>query len=98
MEDAAEAIVLATEKYNKSEPVNIGSGMEISIKDLVKTICEVAEYKGKIKWDKTKPDGQPRRQLDTTKAKKEFDFKAKTNFKKGLKNTIEWYEANNKRD
>ena len=96
VEDAAEAIVLATEKYNKTEPVNIGSGMEISIKDLIKTVCELARYKGKIKWDKTKPDGQPRRQLDTTRAKKEFGFKAKTNFKTGLKNTIEWYATNKK--
>ncbi len=93
-EDAAEAIVLAAESYDGHEPVNIGSGMEISIKDLVKTICAVADYKGKIKWDKTKPDGQPRRQLDTTMAKKHFGFKAKTNFKKGLKNAIEWYIEN----
>lgn len=94
VEDAAKAIVLATEKYNKGEPVNIGSGMEISIKDLIKTICDIAGYKGKIKWDKTKPDGQPRRQLDTKRAKKEFGFKAQTNFKDGLKKTIEWYIAN----
>lgn len=96
IEDAAKAIVLATEKYDGNEPVNIGSGIEISIKDLVQTICEVAGYKGKIKWDKTKPDGQPRRQLDITRAKKEFGFKAKTNFKKGLKNAIEWYMENKK--
>ena len=96
VKDAAEAIILATEKYNKGEPVNIGSGMEISIKNLVKIICLLADYKGKIWWDKTKPDGQPRRQLDTRRAKSEFNFKAKTNFKKGLKNTIEWYIKNKK--
>lgn len=96
IEDAAKAIVLATEKYDNSEPVNIGSGMEISIKDLVQTICSISGYKGKIKWDKTKPDGQPRRQLDTTRAQKEFGFKAKTDFKKGLKNEIEWYRKNKK--
>jgi GDP-L-fucose synthase len=91
VEDAAKAIVLATEKYDKGEPVNIGSGMEISIKKLIRTICSIAGYKGKIKWDKTKPDGQPRRQLDVTRAKKEFGFKANTNFKEGLRKTIEWY-------
>jgi len=91
VEDAAEAIVLATEKYDKSEPVNIGAGFEISIKDLVELIVDLIGYKGKVVWDKTKPDGQPRRMLDTTRAYKEFGFKATTNFREGLKKTIEWY-------
>jgi len=95
VEDAAQAIILATEKYNKNEPVNLGSGMEISIKNLVKTICQLMNFKGKIRWDKSKPDGQPRRMLNTHKAKKEFGFQAKTNFEKGLKKTIKWYEKNN---
>ena len=91
VEDAAEAIALATEKYNKSEPVNIGSGFEISIKNLVKLIVELMDYKGKVAWDKTKPDGQPRRMLDTERARKEFGFTAATGFKEGLMKTIEWY-------
>ncbi len=93
VEDAAQGIVLATEKYNKPEPVNLGSEKEISIKELVKTICRLMNFKGKIKWDKTKPDGQPRRMLDTSRAKKEFNFQAKTDLEKGLKKTIEWYET-----
>lgn len=91
VEDAAEAIVLATEKYDKPEPVNIGAGKEIKIKDLVKLICELIGYRGKIRWDISKPDGQPRRMLNTTLAKNEFDFRAKTDFKEGLKKTIGWY-------
>lgn len=91
VEDCAEAIVLAAEKYNSSDPVNIGSGFEISIKDLVNLIAELTGFKGKIVWDATKPDGQPRRLLDTSKAEKYFGFKAKTDFRKGLKKTIEWY-------
>lgn len=94
VEDAAEAIVLAAEKYEKSDPVNIGSGKEISIKDLVKTICRLMDFNGEIKWDKTKPDGQPRRLLDVSRAKKEFGFVAKTNFEEGLQKTITWYENN----
>ena len=93
VEDAAEAIVLATETYNKSEPVNIGPGFEISIKDLVALIAELTDFKGKITWDPTKPDGQPRRMLDTTRAFQEFGFKAKTGFREGLKKTIDWYRA-----
>ena len=92
VEDVAEAIVLAAEKYNKSEPVNIGAGFEISIKDLVCLIAKLTGFKGKIIWDKTKPDGQPRRCLDTSRAVKEFGFKAKTTFAEGLKKTVEWYE------
>lgn len=91
VKDCASAIVLATEKYNKSEPVNIGTGKEIKIKDLVCLIAKILKYDGKIIWDKTKPDGQPRRCLDTSKAYSEFGFKAKTDFKKGLKKTINWY-------
>ena len=91
VEDAAEGILLATEKYNKSEPVNLGAGFEISIKDLVKLIAKLTGFKGKIIWDTSKPDGQPRRCLDTSKAEKEFGFKAKTPFEEGLRKTIEWY-------
>jgi len=91
VEDAAEGIILATEKYEKPNPVNIGAGFEIKIKDLVELIAKLTGFKGKIVWDTTKPDGQPRRMLDTSKAEREFGFKAKTDFEKGLKNTIEWY-------
>ena len=92
--DAAKAIVLATEKYNKADPVNIGSGQEISIKELIITLCKVMDYDGKILWDKSKPDGQPRRKLDVSRAKKEFDFKAQTNFKQGLQETVSWFNQN----
>lgn len=92
VEDAAKAIVLATEKYDKLEPVNIGSGMEISIKDLAETICRLADYKGEIRWDTSKPDGQLRRKLDVSRAEKEFGFKAKTNFETGLRKTIKFAE------
>ena len=91
VEDAAEGIVLATQKYDKSEPVNLGAGFDISIKDLVKLIVKLTGFKGKIAWDMSKPDGQPRRLLDIQKAYKEFGFKAKTKFEDGLKKTIEWY-------
>lgn len=92
VEDAAEAIILATERYNKSDPVNIGAGFEISIKDLVELIVELTGFQGRIRWDTSKPDGQPRRMLDTSKAYHEFGFKAKTDFREGLKKTIEWYK------
>lgn len=91
VEDCADAIISATEKYNKSEPVNIGSSFEISIKDLAYLIKKLTGFTGEIVWDTTKPDGQPRRKLDTVKAKKEFGFESKTNFETGLKKTIEWY-------
>lgn len=94
VEDCAEGIILATERYNKPDPVNLGAGFEISIKDLAELIVELTGFKGKINWDTTKPDGQPRRCLDTTKAEKEFGFKAKTKFEEGLKNTINWYIDN----
>ena len=92
VDDAARAILLATAKYNKSEPVNLGSGFEISIKELVHLIARLTGFKGKIIWDKTKPDGQPRRRLDITRAQKEFGFKAKMDFEEGLKRTIAWYK------
>jgi len=94
VEDAAEGILLATEKYNKSDPINLGAGFEISIRDLVRLIAKLTGFKGKIVWDTAKPDGQPRRCLDTSKAEKEFGFKAKTLFEEGLKRTIEWYRNN----
>jgi GDP-L-fucose synthase len=94
VEDAAEGIVLAAEHYNKPEPVNIGAGFEITIKDLVNLIKELSGFKGKLVWDSTKPDGQPRRMLDITRARSEFGFAAKTNFEMGLQRTIEWYNTN----
>jgi GDP-L-fucose synthase len=93
VEDAAEGVVLATENYNKPEPVNLGSGFEISIRDLAEMICELAGFHGEIEWDISKPDGQPRRRLDTSRAKKEFGFEAGTEFREGLKRTIEWYKS-----
>jgi GDP-L-fucose synthase len=94
VDDAAEGIILATEYYNKSEPINIGSSFEISIKELVELIASIVSYKGKIEWDSSKPDGQPRRKLDVSRAEKEFGFVAKTKFEVGLKKTIRWYEEN----
>ena len=91
VKDAGLAIALATEKYNGNEPVNIGAGKEISIKDLVRIIRDITEYQGEIVWDTERPDGQPRRCLNTSKAQREFGFEAKTPFEKGLKETIEWY-------
>jgi GDP-L-fucose synthase len=91
VEDCAEGIVLATEKYDKSDPVNLGAGFEISIKDLADLIVKLTGYKGNIVWDTSQPDGQPRRSLDTRKAEKEFGFKAKVSFEEGLKKTIDWY-------
>ncbi len=94
VEDAARAIVLAAEKYNKPDPINLGSAFEISIKDLVNLIKKLTGFKGRIVWDKTKPDGQPRRKLDTSRAKKEFGFESKVSFEDGLKKTIDWYKSN----
>lgn len=82
---------MATEKYNKANPVNIGAGFEIIIKDLAELIAKLTGFKGKIIWDTSKPDSQPRRMLDTSKALREFGFKAKTNFEDGLKKTIDWF-------
>ncbi len=89
--DAAEGIVLAAERYDGEEPVNLGAGFEISIKDLVELIARLTGFAGLIVWDPTKPDGQPRRLLDTGRAEKHFGFCAKTSFEAGLKQTIEWY-------
>jgi GDP-L-fucose synthase len=94
VEDAAEGILLAAERYNSSEPVNIGAGFEISIKKLVELIASLCEFKGSIIWDTSKPNGQLRRMLDTTRAEDEFGFKAGTSFKEGLKRTIDWYLQN----
>ena len=91
VEDAAEALILAAEKYNNPDPVNIGAGFEIPIKDLVRLSAKITGFTGDIRWDTAKPDGQPRRKLDTSKAEKEFGFKAKTDFEQGLKKTIKWY-------
>ncbi len=90
--DCAEAIVLATERYDGIEPVNIGTGLEISIKDLVGLIAELTGFQGRIVWDTTKPNGQPRRCLDTSRAEKEFGFRAATSFREGLERTVEWYK------
>ena len=92
--DAAEGILLATEKYDGNEPVNIGSGLEITIKELVEKIVRLTNFEGEIRWDPSKPDGQPRRCLDTSRAKDYFCFEAKTDFDTGLKATIDWYREN----
>ncbi len=92
--DAAEGILLAAEHYNGGEPVNLGSGMEISIRDLVELIVELTGFEGEIVWDKTKPDGQPRRALDVTRAREFFGFEAQTDFEQGLRNTIDYFIAN----
>lgn len=94
VKDTARGIVLATEKYDKSDPVNLGAGFEISIKDLVEKIKSIVGYQGKIVWDKTKPDGQPRRMLDTSRAKAEFGYTAEVQFDQGLAETITWYQKN----
>lgn len=94
VEDGAEGIILASEKYDKPDPVNLGSGMEISIKNLAELICRLMDFRGAIRWDDSKPDGQPRRMLDTRLAEKEFGFKAENSFEDGLKKTIKWYEEN----
>ncbi|PKL49853.1 MAG: GDP-fucose synthetase [Planctomycetes bacterium HGW-Planctomycetes-1] len=91
-QDAAEGILLATEHYNSSEPVNIGTGFEITIKHLAEKIADITDFRGQICWDNANPDGQPKRCLDVSKAQKLFGFKAKTDFAKGLKETIEWYK------
>lgn len=90
-QDAARAIVMATKNYNKAEPVNIGSGDEISIKNLVELIAKYMKFKGEIVWDTTKPNGQPRRQLDVSKAFKEFRFRARIPFNVGIRKTVQWY-------
>ena len=94
VEDAAEGIALATQYYNRSDPVNIGSSFEISIKELTELIARLTGFEGQVRWDTSKPNGQPRRKLDTTRAKEYFGFSAKTNFEDGLRKTIDWYLAN----
>ena len=91
VDDAAEGIVLAAQRYDKADPVNLGAGFEISIRELVETIARLAGFKGRIVWDSSKPDGQPRRCLDTTRAESEFGFRARTKFAEGLANTVRWY-------
>ncbi len=93
VEDAAEGIVLATEKYDKPDPVNLGAGFEISIRELYSLVCELVGFDGVVEWDTSRPDGQPRRCLDTSRAKREFGFEAKTDFREGLKRTIDWYQS-----
>lgn len=90
--DAAAAVVAATDLYNKPDPVNIGSGQEITIRDLVELICRLCRFEGRISWDSSKPDGQPRRCLDTSRAAAEFGFRATTQLIEGLRETVEWYE------
>jgi len=92
VEDAAEGILLAAEHFNESDPVNLGSAFEISIKDLLELIARLTGFSGEIVWDTTKPNGQPRRKLDTSRAKAKFGFESQTSFEEGLKQTIEWYK------
>lgn len=94
VKDAVEGILLAAEKYDKSEPVNLGSSYEISIKDLVELIAKTTGFRGKVEWETSKPNGQPRRKLDTNRAKEEFGFEATTTFEEGLKTTVDWYLKN----
>ena len=89
--DAARGIVMATQKYNEAAPVNLGTNHEVPIKDLVETICELMDFQGEIVWQTDQPNGQPRRCLDTQRAKEKFGFVAETEFRQGLKNTIDWY-------
>jgi GDP-L-fucose synthase len=93
VEDCAEGIVLATEKYDKPDPVNLGAGFEISIKDLADLIVERTGFEGRIAWDTSKPGGQPRRCLNVGRAEREFGFHARTGFEEGLEKTIEWYRT-----
>jgi GDP-L-fucose synthase len=96
--DAARGIILAAEHYNSSEPVNLGSAFEISIKDLVEIIAEEVGFEGELRWDTDKPNGQPRRKLDVSRAEEEFDFTSQTNFHEGLRNTIIWYKAQREKE
>ena len=98
VEDSAEAIFQAMQHYDKPDPVNIGTGTDISIQNLVKLIGQLMDYSGDFLWDTTKPNGQPKRRLDVTRAEKEFGFKTKVDFTEGLKKTIEWYYANIKKN
>ena len=93
VDDAAEGIVLGAERYDGADPVNLGVGREITIRDLVALIVQLTGFRGEVRWDATKPDGQPRRALDTSRARERFGFEAKTGFEDGLRRTIAWYEA-----
>ena len=93
VDDAAEGIVLATERYDGAEPVNLGVGREITIRDLVELIVQLTGFQGEVRWDPTKPDGQPRRALDTSRARERFGFEAQTTFERRTRKTIDWYEA-----
>jgi len=95
VKDAAEGILLAAEKYDKPEAINLASDLEISIKDLAELICKLMDFKGELRWDTSKPDGQPKRSLSTARAKQAFDFTAATGFEEGLEHAIEWYRKNN---
>ena len=97
VEDAAEGILLAAEHYNDSQPVNLGSGKEVSIKELVEMISRLTGFEGRIVWDTTRPNGQPRRSLETSRANRLFGFKAQVGFEEGLRQTIEWYVAQQQR-
>jgi GDP-L-fucose synthase len=97
-EDAAEGLVLAAEHYDAPEPVNLGAGFEISIKDLVQKIAAAAGFRGRIEWDRSKPDGQPRRCLDTSRATQAFGFRARTGFDEGLRRTVDWYRSRRRSD
>ena len=97
VKDAAEGILDATEQYDSSEPVNLGSGEEISIRELIETITSMVGFQGEVEWDTSKPDGQPRRKLDTTRAKRRFGWEASTDFRDGLQETIDWYEQHRER-
>jgi nucleoside-diphosphate-sugar epimerase len=96
VDDAAEGILLAAECYDDSSPVNLGSGQEISIRDLLETIAELIGFKGTIVWDPSKPNGQPRRRMDTTRADRTFGFRASTDLRTGLARTVSWYLKRNK--
>ncbi|MEY2569985.1 MAG: GDP-L-fucose synthase, partial [Acidimicrobiaceae bacterium] len=94
VDDAARGIVAAAERYDEGEPVNLGSGVERPIRDLAEMIARLVGFSGELRWDSSKPDGQPRRQLDVTRAQELFDFKAEVGFEEGLRTTIDWYLAN----
>jgi GDP-L-fucose synthase len=98
VEDAAEAIVLAAERYDGAEPVNIGSGMEITVKELVSVLTKLIGYEGAIRWDTSKPNGQPRRYLDVSRAQREFGFRASTDFLTGLRQTVQWWETASRKE
>jgi GDP-L-fucose synthase len=92
--DAAEGIAMAAERYDKAEPVNLGAGFEIKIRELVPLVARACRYTGEVVWDTSRPNGQPRRMLDTSRARREFGWQARTPFEEGLRETVEWYEEN----